>query len=292
MIRSSLIALGLLAASSAVAADKPVEIRFAAQVGDQPFVCGKPFTGIGTTGSTITASDFRLYVSEVVLLKADGTPVPLKLTQDRKWQYRDVALLDFEGKGDACKSGTADTNGRVVGTVPDGTYTGIAFTLGVPFDLNHADATIADSPLNLSGLFWSWLAGYKFLRIDMDTTGAPGGMAHGSGKDRGFVVHLGSTACKPKGAMAMSGHSSHGQAGMRPAETCDAPNRARITLPGFDPAKQTIVADLKALLSQSNVDANQPESALGCMASADDADCAPIFAALGLTGQQRFFRAE
>lgn len=158
MIRSSLIAFGILAASSVFAADKPVEIRFAAQVGDQPFVCGKPYTGIGTTGSTITASDFRLYVSEVALLKSDGTPVPLTLTQDKKWQYRDVALLDFEGKNDACKSGTTDTNGRVVGTVPEGSYTGVAFTLGVPFDLNHADATIADSPLNLSGLFWSRLA--------------------------------------------------------------------------------------------------------------------------------------
>lgn len=105
-------------------------------------------------------------------------------------------------------------------------------------------------------------------------------------------MHLGSTACKPKGAMAMSGHGGHGQAGMRPAETCDNPNRVRITLASFDPAKQTILADLKALLSQSNVDANQPDSALGCMAAADDADCAPIFAALGLTGQQRFFRAE
>ncbi len=90
----------------------------------------------------------------------------------------------------------------------------------------------------------------------------------------------------------MSGHGGHGQTGLRPAESCGNPNRARITLVGFDPAKQTIVADLKALLSQSNVDANQPDTALGCMGASDDADCGPIFAALGLTGPQRFFRAE
>ncbi|MFD2265017.1 MbnP family copper-binding protein [Lacibacterium aquatile] len=296
MMRSLLAAMAVLCATSAFAADKPVEIRFAAKVGDQPFICGNSYPGIGTSASTVKPSDFRFYVSEIALLKADGSAVPVKLTQDKKWQHRNVALLDFEGKNDGCKGGTAEVNDRAVGTVPEGAYTGIAFTLGLPFELNHADSTIADSPLNLTGLFWSWFSGYKFLRIDMETTGGAGGMAHGSGKDRGFVVHLGSTACKAKGAMAMSGghagHGSHGQTGMRAPESCANPNRPRVTLTGFDPAKSTIVADLRTLLSDTNVDTNQPNTPLGCLASADDSDCTGIFAALGLTGTQRFFRAE
>lgn len=289
--------LALTAATLAVpaaAADRDITIRFAGKVGDQPFACGSRYPGIGTTGSTITPSDFRFYVSDVALVKADGAEVPLNLKQDGRWQYKNVALIDFEDRSGPCTSGTAETNATVTGTAPDGTYTGIAFTLGVPFDLNHADASLAPSPLNLSGMFWSWLGGYKFLRADMDTSGGAQGSGPGG---RGFVVHLGSTACTPRqetaGSMpAAHGQNAHGQGGMKPAESCANPNRPRVVLTGMDPLKVSIVADLGRLLSASNVDVNQPDSALGCMSAPNDADCPAILGALGLGGPQRFFRAE
>lgn len=53
-----------------------------------------------------------------------------------------------------------------------GRYTGLAFDMGVPFALNHADVTAAPSPLNIQALWWNWQGGYKFMRVDM-RTGAP-----------------------------------------------------------------------------------------------------------------------
>lgn len=298
---ASLLLGSALLSLPAFAQEIPVALTFAAQIGGESFRCGGTYADIGTTKSTITPSDFRFYVSEVALIRADGTEQPVTLTQDKKWQLQNVALLDFEDKSGPCTNGTADTNATVKGSVPAGQYTGVAFTLGVPFALNHADASLAESPLNLTTLFWNWLGGYKFLRVDMDTSGAAGGQGP-KGRERGFVVHLGATACQPAMAhgsgMGMSGtsaggHGTQGGASMRPAQSCANPNRARVTLPGFDPAKQTVIADLKALLSETNVDVNQPETALGCMAAPNDGDCPGIFRALGLpTGtSQRFFRA-
>ena len=70
--------------------------------------------------------------------------------QDGLWQYENVALLDFEDKTGGCRDvGTVETNAQVVGTVPEGDYTGLTFDLGVPFELNHIDASTAPSPLNV-----------------------------------------------------------------------------------------------------------------------------------------------
>lgn len=60
---------------SASAADDrlPVTLRFAARVGDAPVTCRGRFQNIGTTGSTIAFTEFRLYVSRVRLVAADGS---------------------------------------------------------------------------------------------------------------------------------------------------------------------------------------------------------------------------
>lgn len=285
--RGLLLAGLFLAAFSAEAADpKAVSLRFKAMVGSEPFACGRSYDGIGTAKARITPQDLRFYVSEVQLIDQAGKAVPVDLTQDRKWQHRDVALLDFEDKSGPCLNGTTETNLMVRGTVPAGDYAGVRFTLGVPFGLNHEDALLAYSPLNLSGLFWSWLGGYKFLRLDMAVSQGPG-----------FVVHLGSTACQPAGGMAMGGaHAGHGRAvgaaTQRPAK-CDNPNRPTIAFAAFDPDKDVIVADIAALLAKTDVTVNQPDTALGCLSAPDDKDCTGVMAAFGLpSGAQSVFRLE
>ncbi|MCU0527110.1 MAG: metallo-mystery pair system four-Cys motif protein [Elainella sp. Prado103] len=152
--------------SIAQTADQPVTLRFSAQVGDQPFQCGDRYP-LGHSGVVTTPTDFRFYISDVALMNATGERVPLVLQQDGRWQHDQVALLDFENKTGACTNGTVETRDQVVGTVPTGNYQGLEFTLGVPFSLNHADATLAASPLNLTSLWWNWRGGYKFLRIDL-----------------------------------------------------------------------------------------------------------------------------
>ncbi|MEM8637626.1 MAG: MbnP family copper-binding protein [Cyanobacteria bacterium P01_G01_bin.54] len=174
MLRSPLLlltpALLTVATTGPVAAQTPTQditLQFQAQVGETPFTCGSTYSDLGRQNNTIAVTDFRFYISDVVLLTADGTAVPITLSQDGQWQYENVALLDFEDKTAACANGTAETNTQVVGTVPVGDYQGLAFTLGIPFDLNHEDATLAPSPLNLTSMWWNWRGGYKFLRVDL-----------------------------------------------------------------------------------------------------------------------------
>ncbi|WP_228019524.1 MULTISPECIES: MbnP family protein [Sphaerospermopsis] len=85
-----------------------VTINFQARVGQQPFECGKTYT-LGKPATKVTAADFRFYVSDVALIDNKGKAVPVNLTQDGKWQYQNVALLDFENKSGGCANGTIET---------------------------------------------------------------------------------------------------------------------------------------------------------------------------------------
>ena len=269
-----------------------VTVQFEAMVGDQPFACGETYS-LGEPASAMTPLDFRFYVSEVALLDAEGNEVPLVLQQDGKWQHQNVALLDFEDKSGACANGTPDTRTQVVGSVPAGDYRGLKFTLGVPFGLNHIDSTLAPSPLNLTSLWWNWNFGYKFARIDLspatdtarlrqhsDQGGADEAIDLSSMGElgelgdpkldaaQGFLIHLGSVGCQMDAAQA--------------PVVCTAPNRAEIVLTDFDPNQSVVVADLAALLANSNLADNQENTPFGCMSSLEDGDCAGIMQSLGL----------
>jgi uncharacterized repeat protein (TIGR04052 family) len=292
----TILTAGLLSliAAPAFAQTQKVAIKFAARVGEEPFSCGKSYDSIGASKSRITPSDFRFYVSGVELVDVSGKAVPVVLDQDERWQYRDVALLDFENRSGPCLTGTVETNDTVNGVVPAGVYRGLRFKLGVPFDLNHADATIAPSPLNLTSLFWNWQAGHKFMRIDLASSGRPQTIKAGDiprfgdreGSNRlGFAIHIGSTVCAAGGPTEQP-------------TACANPNRAAVELPDFDPAKNVVLADMKALLDGVDVDVNQPETPAGCMSTPKDGDCNPLMSNLGLpfggeaSKGQKFFRAQ
>jgi uncharacterized repeat protein (TIGR04052 family) len=175
--------------------------------------------------------------------------------------------------------------------VPDGRYSGLEFTLGVPFDLNHLDVTTAPSPLNLSAMFWNWQGGHRFLKVDLSTAGQP--IRRGGGEDgqrpmrgeaaAGFPIHLGSTGCASDSRTTA------------PIGVCAHPNRVTVRFDGFDPARNIAVADILAVLPDTNVDINAPETAPGCMSGPTDTDCLEIMGALGLgegTDPQRLFRMD
>lgn len=288
---------GLSSWTQASAADtQSVTLRFQARVGDQPFRCDRGYT-LGISASQVAPLDFRVYVSEVALIDADGNTVPLRLEQDGRWQYETVALLDFEDKSGGCANGTVEMNDRITGTVPAGDYTGLQFTLGVPFELNHADATLAPSPLNLTSLWWNWQFGYKFARIDFSNRQQTGFIPihspspdnapseHGNENNVGFAIHLGSTGCEMT------------DANPRPT-SCSNPNTVTITLNEFDPNTSVVVADLAALVANTDLSVNQPDTAPGCMSEPNDRDCIGIMSALGIPFNgapaisQTFFRVE
>lgn len=253
-----------------------VTIRFQAVVGSEELACGKSYSKIGTTKSTITPRDFRFYVHNVRLLDDAGKDVAVELKQDDKWQLDNLALLDFENAKGACGNGTPETNAVVIGAVPAGrNYSGLRFTLGVPFEKNHTDLTKVPPPLNLTALAWVWNAGRKFARLDFSSTGAP----------RGYAIHLGSTGCTPNDTKTTI--PTH----------CSEPNRVEIELASFDPARDVVIADLAALLQDSNVDATEKMMS-GCMSGLNTKACGPLFSNLGLpfpnreTKPQTFFRKQ
>lgn len=242
---------------------QPIELNFAATVGDVAAHCGESYAGVDESEATFQFTDFRFYVSNIRLQTADGAEVPLELDQDGMWQAEGVALLDFEDGSTSCsEGGNAALNGKITGTAPAGEYIGIIFDLGVPFELNHNDVTLAPSPLNVAAMWWNWQFGYKFVRIDLTTDAAE--------VEPGWFIHLGSTACdSPAGAIS-------------PLEQCANPNLATISLEDFDFEQDVIVADLGGLLTGVALYDNTPMPP-GCMSGTDDPDCATLFPNFGLS---------
>ena len=273
--------LGVLAAgcgggSDGGAAGEPdpgrVTLTFLAEIAGEPFACGRTFAGIGTTSATIEPGDLRFYVSEVRLVRDDGSAEPVVLDTDGRWQLDDVALLDFEDATGRCSfAGTPERNESVRGAAAPGEYVGVRFAIGVPFARNHGDAATAPPPLDETALFWNWNAGYKFLLHDS--------FVQGSGNE--FRMHLGSTRCDGDGRGNVTG--------------CGNPNRVAVELTPFDPRRDAIVADLASLFAASDVEQNAAQTPPGCMGSPADDDCAAPFERLGLPfggrpgGVQRLF---
>jgi len=235
------------------AATVPVTVRFVVRANGEDVRCGQTYAGLGATLATFEPADLRLYVHDVALVDDAGRAVAMTLDEDARWQGQGVALLDFEDGTGACENGNADLHTVVTGTVPDGDYRGLHFVLGVPPALDHLDTATAAPPLDVSSMFWGWIQGYKFLRIDGLTAAG------------GWSVHLGALDCSrdDKGAFA-----------------CATANAVSVDL-SLDPTRDVVVLDLGALFAESQLDANSGPS-VGCMSDRSDPDCVAIFARLGL----------
>jgi len=236
-------------------------LDFRAAVNGADFACGAA-AGIGSTGADAQLDGLRMFISDLKLVAADGELVDAPIVTDDTWAQERVALLDFEEScGDA---GSAGTNTSVEVTVPEGDYTGVEFQLGLPFDLNHSDASSPDAaaPLNNAAMFWNWQGGYKFLRLDMKT---------GADASTAWNVHLGSTMCMSDTAVTP------------PATECGRPNLPTISLDSYDPTTQTIVFDAGVLLAGTDVTMDAMGTPPGCLSMPpDEAECGDLFGRLGM----------
>lgn len=270
--------LGLSAILSGCAAtgkSDEASIQFALTDGAEPADCHRALADLGSSHLTAHLRDARFYVSEVRLIDASGQEVPVQLNRN-DWQYAGVALLDFEDGTGLCKGGTAAANSQITGTVPAGQYTGLAFTVGVPvagtdeqgraIQLNHSSTETSPAPLDLAAMAWSWQAGRKFMKIEVNPEGGirlpSGEVAHT------WFVHLGSTGCvgNPAGNETV---------------TCTRSNRIPVRFSGFDPRTQQVVLDLRQLFLTSDL-GRDLGGAVGCMSGPDDPECGPVFTQLGL----------
>lgn len=210
---------------------------------DQPLNC---------TDTDKSLSDMRFFVSNVALIDASGGHHAVILSPDALWQQGSIALVDLETGAGNCRNGTQATNTQVRGSVAAIDPVAVRFTVGVPFELNHANPLLAKAPLNDGAMHWHWRSGYKFMRAGITT------------QQDGTWLHLGSTACE-----GTVGNISG----------CSKPNRVEIELPGLHSTSATVAIDLAALFRETDLE-NGVRS--DCSSGPAETECAGMFAALGL----------
>jgi uncharacterized repeat protein (TIGR04052 family) len=258
-----------------------VLIPFLGTVDEQPVRCGQRYTGVGVSRSEIELRDFRIYVHDVALIDAAGKATPVTLDDDAAFQMRyrkadgsegGLALLDFTNADtDLCAHlATAATHTLVSGTAPKGDYERIAFTIGVPEELNHLNGASSPAPLNAYGMQWTWASGYRHVKIDVQAS-------TGTKTKEAYYFHPGAAGCTSD-----SGDISG-------PYVCENPLTSRVELP-FRQASQAIQADLGRFFAAVDL-----ASGLGCMGTATLLDfagdgpgvqpktgCAEMWASLGL----------
>ena len=214
----------------------------------------------------VKLTDLRFYVHNLRLLSAGGAEQVVELDVD-DWQQANLALIDLESGAGNCLNGTAVVNTTARGAVHGTDFSGLAFTLGVPFSSNHGDPLIAEAPLGDADMHWHWRGGYKFFRAGIRTA------------DDSFWIHLGSTGCEGT---------------IQNITGCTAPNRVEVRLEDFQQG-DSVVIDLAALVSAETLSDLEPSD---CSSGPAESSCTESFAAFGLshsgseTGPQRVFAIE
>lgn len=147
-------------------------------------LAGEPFSCAGAGDSVMTPTELMLFAHDFEWVAADGHRTPATLVDDAAWQTERLVLLDFAGESAGCHDASAAQNEQIVfqgGPAADAVA--LAFRIGVPFELNHADPTRLSGPLTLMQMHWGWRGGYKFLRLE------------GRAQSDDVLLHLGSTGC-------------------------------------------------------------------------------------------------
>ncbi|MBU2953385.1 MbnP family copper-binding protein [Marinobacter sp. F3R08] len=275
--------------------DVQLNIPFKAVVGSEPVACGTTYSGLGTAGTDARFRDFRVFVHDLALVTDQGEVIPVSLDADADGQNADVALLDFRDKAEinetgalvsVCELGTEtaanpgfkDAVQASVTLDPSVTVQSVQFTIGVPFELNHASQTSAEEPLRspgqAAGMTWNWQNGYKFLAADVFPIGGVTRASDPTWSNTRWNIHLGSTGCEVS--------ASELEQGVEP-ETCADENRRTVTLPvgAFALEELAIQIDYAALVSGSNL-GQDDGGAPGCMSGQTDPECDAIFERLAL----------
>lgn len=203
----------------------------------------------GIDGDASNASALQFYVHTIELIDEHGKPHPFRFAAEPPWQNEHVALLDLAGDP------STPRRLSIAGTVEKGVgaYSGIRLTVGVPFELNHANPLAAAAPLDRGAMFWNWQSGHKFLRADLGVAG------------HAWSFHLGSTGCSSASALRP------------PAQPCAQANEMRIELKG-NPLRDVIRLRLEPLIA-----AAQAANYVVCTGDyAHDPACREAYAATGL----------
>ena len=135
-----------------------IQMDFDFEYADQAFEINKVYSY--NFGYEVKFEKMLLYISNVRFIESDGTVV----------NGPEIIFVD-----------ASSDNNMVSFEIPEGNYTRIEFSLGVPEGLNGTDnpdfdASLYDqnSPLSLSkGMYWTWNSGYRFILMDGRTNTDP-----------------------------------------------------------------------------------------------------------------------
>ena len=233
---------------------KNIKLDFAAKINSADLVCGENTETVGTAQTAANVTYFGTYISQLEVATNEGDITPVTLDESTTNDVeRGISLISF--------CGTDLKNKTITGTVAkEADYTRVRFTIGVPEEHNHLDATNTDGILSKEiAMHWNWTAGYKHARLDAN----------------GWNIHLGSTACDGDGKTD-------------PTSKCSNGNRPTYSFSNVNLSEDQIVLDYADLVVQSNISSNTESTPPGCMSGGTDPECTAIFTALGLdlaTGQ-------
>ena len=164
----------------------------------QPTVAGSPLSAdLSTTydvnGSTITFTSARIYISEIELLRSDGTSVTFEgetITAPAK-NENDEDVTHTVTDRIVLARHDAGVHKYELGMAESGDYTGIRYKIGIDGLSNRLDASQVPSSHPLAkqtdkNNHWNWSAGYQFLRMDgmVDTD-------NDQSPDEVWEIHLG-----------------------------------------------------------------------------------------------------
>jgi len=102
---------------------------------------------VNASGETFSVTNFRYYISNVIMIKEDGSKYEVP---------NSYFLIDAN-----------DTNSlkAELSNIPGGKYTGVEYMIGIDSARNVSGSQIgALDPVN--GMFWSWNQGYIFMKLE------------------------------------------------------------------------------------------------------------------------------
>jgi hypothetical protein len=142
-------------------------VTFAVQLdyASSPIVFGEPFRLLH--GGAMTLSNFRFYISDLMLVRANGPPVPVDLVAADGTPIPYNVHLAIAGEDAAMSFRVAAT---------PGTYTGVSFVLGLNDGCNNHEPAHSKPPLTIiSEMSWGGPPlGYLFLRHEARVAGVSG----------------------------------------------------------------------------------------------------------------------
>ena len=149
----------------------PLSFQLSLNAGKEPLDFAKTYQN--PAGNEYTVDLVKFYISEVALVKADGSELPLDVLK--------LVEINRAGGSQNVEIFKAD--------VPADTYKGVRFSIGLPRALNHTDPTLQNAPLGVdSGMVWAWNPGYVFFKLE--------GKFLKGGAQQPFSLHLGTDPYK------------------------------------------------------------------------------------------------